>query len=473
MSIRETKTVDAAEMERQAQNCAAVRRLCPEKKHVYIRTFGCQQNEADSERLAWLGEQMGYEKCDEPERAKLILVNTCAIREHAEKKALSIIGQYKHIKDADPDVLIGVGGCMVTQGHRADKLKNSYPYVSFVFDTGSLHKLPELVLGALCGGARRVESCGGEFLIPEGIASKSETPHSAWLSIMYGCNNFCSYCIVPHARGRERSRTPDAVLDEARRLIAEGAKEITLLGQNVNSYGNDADFDCTFASLVRRVCALDGDFRVRFMTSHPKDVTDELIEVFAAEDKMVKHFHLPLQSGSDAILQKMNRHYDMERYMSVVGKLKAAVPDVSLTSDVIVGFPGESDADFEATMDALRSVRFDMIFSFIYSPRVGTPAAVMDGQIPHEVSTARFERMINMQNDISRERNERFVGRTVRALVTEVSRTDGAMLTARSDSPRPIHFAGDASLIGDFADIKITRADTFSLIGELENTKEI
>ena len=468
MQIRETKTVGADEMARQTQYCSEVARLLPEKKYVYIRTFGCQQNEADSERMAWLCEQMGYEKCDEPERAKLILVNTCAVREHAEKKALSIIGQYKHIKDDDPEVIIGVGGCMVTQGHRADKLKNSYPYVSFVFDTGSLHKLPELVLGAVKGGARRVESCGGEFLIPEGVGAKSETPHSAWLSIMYGCNNFCSYCIVPYARGRERSRTPDAVLAEAKTLIENGAKEITLLGQNVNSYGNDADFECSFAELVRRVCALDGDFRVRFMTSHPKDVTDELIEVFAAEPKMIKHFHLPLQSGSDGILRKMNRHYDMARYMSVVEKLKAALPNVSLTSDIIVGFPGETDADFEATMDALRAVRYDMIFSFIYSPRIGTPAATMDGQIPHDVSTARFERMINMQNDISRERNERFVGRTVRALVTEISRTDGDMLTARSDSPRPIHFAGGAELIGSFANVKITRADTFSLIGEIE-----
>ena len=468
MQIRETKTVSPEETARQFENCETVARLLPEKKYVYIRTFGCQQNEADSERMAWLCEKMGYEKCEEPEKAKLILVNTCAVREHAEKKALSIIGQYKHIKDADPDVVIGVGGCMVTQGHRADKLKYSYPHVSFVFDTGSLHKLPELVLGAIKGGARRIESCGGEFLIPEGVGQKSETPHSAWLSIMYGCNNFCSYCIVPHARGRERSRTPDAVLAEAKTLIAGGAKEITLLGQNVNSYGNDADFDCTFAALVRRVCALDGDFRVRFMTSHPKDVTDELIEVFASEPKMIKHFHLPLQSGSDGILRKMNRRYDMERYLSVVEKLKAAVPDVSLTSDIIVGFPGETDADFDETLDALRTVRYDMIFSFIYSPRIGTPAAEMDGQIPHDVSTARFERMINMQNDISRERNERFVGRTVRALVTEISRTDGSMLTGRSDSPRPIHFAGDAALIGTFADVKITRADTFSLIGEIE-----
>lgn len=465
--IKAKKSVSREEMERQFAYCDEVRDFCPEKKHYYIRTFGCQQNEADSERMAGMCERMGYERCEEPEKAQLILVNTCAVREHAEKKALSIIGQYKHLKDADPSLVIGVGGCMVTQGHRADKLKNSYPYVSFVFDTGSLHKLPELVLGALSGRGRRIESCGDDFLIPEGIESSPESPFSAWLSVMYGCNNFCSYCIVPYVRGRERSRSPEMVLEEAKRLIATGAKEITLLGQNVNSYGNDADFDCSFAKLASRICALDGDFRVRFMTSHPKDVTDELIEVIAREPKMIKHFHLPLQSGSDAILGKMNRHYDLEHYMTVVDKLKTAFPDISLTSDIIVGFPGETEEDFAATLDALRAVRYDMIFSFIYSPRIGTPAASMEGQIPHEVSTERFERMISLQNDISRERNERFVGRTVRCLVTEVSRTDDTMLTARSDSPRPIHFAGDKELIGRFADVKITRADTFSLIGEL------
>lgn len=460
------KTVSACEMARQNAFCDAVRALGDGKKYYYIRTFGCQQNEADSERMAGMCERMGYEKCTEPEQAKLILVNTCAVREHAEKKALSIIGQYKHLKDADPSLVIGVGGCMVTQGHRADKLKNSYPYVSFVFDTGSLHKLPELVHGAISGEGRRIESCNESFLIPEGIESSPERAFSAWLSVMYGCNNFCSYCIVPYVRGRERSRTPDKVLDEARRLIDAGAKEITLLGQNVNSYGNDADFDCSFAKLARSICALDGDFRVRFMTSHPKDVTDELIGVIAEEPKMIKHFHLPLQSGSDGILRAMNRHYDLEHYMTVVGKLKKAFPDISLTSDIIVGFPGETDADFEATLEALRRVEYDMIFSFIYSPRIGTPAASMEDQIPHEVSTERFERMTKLQNDISLERNARFVGRTVRCLVTDVSRTDESMLTARADSPRPIHFAGTKELIGDFADVKITRADTFSLIGE-------
>lgn len=248
---------------------------------------------------------------------------------------------------------------------------------------------------------------------------------------MYGCNNFCSYCIVPYTRGRERSRHPDAVLEEAKRLVDNGAKEITLLGQNVNSYGNDSDFDCTFSELVHRICSIDGDFRVRFMTSHPKDVTDELICAFSEEEKMIKHFHLPLQSGSDSILKRMNRHYSLEHYMSVVDKLKAKCPDVSLTSDIIVAFPGETDEDFEMTMDALRRVRYDMIFSFIYSPRPGTRAAEMAEQIPAHIASERFERMIALQNEICRERNDRFIGREMKLLVTEVSRTDENFLTAR------------------------------------------
>lgn len=462
------RTVSAEEMARQFEICDKVKELAGNtEKYCYIRTFGCQQNEADSERMAGLCKKMGYTLCDEPEKAKLILVNTCAVREHAEKKALSIIGQYKHIKDADPEVIIGVGGCMVTQGYRADKLKHSYPYVSFVFDTGSLHKLPELVYGALRGEGRRFESCGDDFRIAEGIESECASPFSAWLSIMYGCNNFCSYCIVPYTRGRERSRHPDAVLEEAKRLVDIGAKEITLLGQNVNSYGKDCDFSCSFAELLRRICSIDGDFNVRFMTSHPKDVTDELIDVFASEEKVVKHFHLPLQSGSDRILKRMNRHYDLEHYMTVMDKLKAKCPDVSLTSDIIVAFPGETEEDFEMTMEALRRVRYDMIFSFIYSPRPGTKAAEMEDHVPADIASARFERMIELQNNICRERNERFVGREMKLLVTEISRTDKAYLTGRGPSPRPVHFLGGEELIGTFVTAKIESADTFSLNGKI------
>lgn len=430
----------------------------------FVQTFGCQQNEADSERIAGLALLMGYIITHDPAEAKLILVNTCAVREHAEKKALSIIGQYKHLKDADPEVIIGVGGCMVTQQHRADQLKRSYPYVSFVFDTASIHTLPELVAGILAGRGRKF-FVGGEGNIAEGIPTHREIAYKAWLSVMYGCNNFCSYCIVPYTRGRERSRTPDAILAEARQLIADGAKDITLLGQNVNSYGRDLG-DTTFAELIDAVANLPGDFRLRFMTSHPKDASDELIRVMAKNEKIVRHFHLPLQSGSDGILSRMNRRYTAEKYYGIVEKLRSAMPDISLSSDIIVGFPGETDEDFEATMDMLRRVQYDAIFSFIYSPRKGTPAAEMENQVSHEVSTARFERMLALQNEISLARNQRFVGRELRVLAEEISHGDATKITGRGDSPRPIHFAADPSVIGQFVNVKITAADTFSLSAE-------
>ncbi len=428
----------------------------------FVQTFGCQQNEPDSERLAGLAVSMGYTKTDTPDDADLILVNTCAIREHAEKKALSIIGQYKHIRDRNPGLIIGVGGCMVTQNHRSDKLKNSYPYVSFTFDTGAIHRLPSLIKAAV-ENSRRQFIHSEEYAIAEGLPLAREQKHMAWLSVMYGCNNFCSYCIVPYVRGRERSRKMDDIVEEAKMLIADGAKDITLLGQNVNSYGKDLTEGYDFADVLHRVCALPGDFRVRFMTSHPKDASDRLIEAIATEEKIVRHLHLPVQSGSDAVLKRMNRRYTAEYYCSLIDKMRAAVPDISLTSDIIVGFPGETEEDFTATLDMLSYVRYDMIFSFIYSPRIGTPAAEMPDQIPHEVSTERFERLLALQNAISDERNSRFVGRKVRVLVEGTSKTDDNVLTGRGDIVRPIHFIGDKSKIGTFTDVEITAATTFSL----------
>ncbi len=452
------------------QECAAVRALFEKegkRPKAYINTFGCQQNEADSERLAGMCAQMGYTMTGEPDEASLILVNTCAVREHAEKKALSIIGQYSHIKKRDPSVVIGVGGCMATEEHRALQLKRSYPYVSFVFDTGSVHRLPFLVHGALEGKPRKTETCGGDFRITEGIPTLPFTPWSAWLSVMYGCNNFCTYCIVPYTRGRERSRSPEAILDEARRLIDVGAKEITLLGQNVNSYGHDLDSGVDFADIMRAVCRLDGDFRVRFMTSHPKDASDKLISVMAEEGKVVPHFHLPLQSGSDEILRRMNRRYTVERYMSVVEKLRAAIPDISITTDIIVGFPGETEEDFNGTLDVVRAANYDLVYSFIYSPRVGTPAASMENQVPKDVVDPRFARLLELQDSLSLERNKRFVGREIDVLAESVSKKNGCMLTGRGDPVRPVHFAGDESLIGQKLRVRITEAETYSLNAEI------
>ncbi len=431
----------------------------------FVRTFGCQQNEADSERMAGLASLMGYRRVASPAEARLILVNTCAIREHAEKKVFSVVGEYKHIKDTEPDTIIGVGGCMVTQQHRADKFKLSYPYVSFTFDTGALHRIPSLVKAAL-QKKKRSFVISDEYTVTEGLPTVRQTTHSAWLSIMYGCNNFCSYCIVPYVRGRERSRRMEDILAEARELVTLGAKEITLLGQNVNSYGRDLEGGENIASLIEQICAIRGDFRVRFMTSHPKDVSDRLIEVFAGEEKVAKHFHLPVQSGSSEVLRRMNRRYTAEHYLSRIEKLRSACPDVSLTTDIIVGFPGETEEDFEATLELLRTVRYDMIFSFIYSPRIGTPAAELE-QLPAEVAHERFRRLTALQDEISAERNSRFVGRRVRVLAEEISKNDSEMLTGRGDMARPVHFKGDASLIGSFADVEIIASGSYCLEARL------
>ncbi|MCQ2424221.1 MAG: tRNA (N6-isopentenyl adenosine(37)-C2)-methylthiotransferase MiaB [Clostridia bacterium] len=449
-----------------AARFAAEGRIGDKKPLCFVQTFGCQQNEADSERMAGYAVRMGYGLTDQPDKADLILVNTCAIREHAEKKVFSIVGQYRHIKDVNPALVIGIGGCMVTQEHRADKFKMSYPYVSFTFDTGSIHRLPELVSAALSGGKRQFLH-SGEYRIAEDIPVARVAQHKGWLPIMYGCNNFCSYCIVPYVRGRERSREPGDILEDAKRLIDSGAREITLLGQNVNSYGNDAGFGVDIAELMHRICRLDGDFRVRFMTSHPKDASDGLIVAMAEEEKIVKHFHLPVQSGSDEILRRMNRKYTAEKYLERIEKLKKTVPDVSITSDMIVGFPGETDADFEDTMTMLRTVRYDAVFSFIYSPRTGTPAASMPDQVPHEVSTTRMERLLALQGDISAERSGRFVGRKLRLLADEVSRTDGSMLTGRGEPVRPVHFKAPADLVGQFVTVEITEADAYAMYGKL------
>lgn len=437
-----------------------------EGKKAFVRTFGCQQNESDGEKLMGYLMLCGFSRATSESDADLILINTCAIREHAEVRALSFIGEFGHVKEKNPEAVIGVGGCMVTQGHRSDKIKHSYPYVNFVFDTGSFYRIPELVYNALTGKKREYLRTD-EFKIAEGVPTFRKSPHKAWLSVMYGCNNFCSYCIVPYVRGRERSRSVEDILTEARELISCGAKDITLLGQNVNSYGKDIGNGTDFADLVHRICALDGDFRLRFMTSHPKDVSDRLIKAVAEEEKVAKHYHLPVQSGSDRILKAMNRHYDVKQYMTAVGKLKSAVPDITLTTDIIVGFPGETEDDFEDTLNLVKNVGYDALFSFIYSPRVGTPAAEMDNKVPKEISNRRYAELCDTAYAISLERNKRFLGRALKVLCEEICDSDKTKITGRADSPRPIHFKGDKSLIGKFANVKITEAETFSLCGEI------
>lgn len=434
------------------------------EKKAHVLTFGCQQNEADSERVRGMAQMMGYSITDNSEEADLIVINTCAVREHAELKALSVLGGFKALKQNKPDMIIGVLGCMAAEPHIAEKIKRSYPYASFTLEPTMIYKFPELLWRALSEKRRSFVYNSDEGNVVEGIPSVRTSSHKAWVSIMYGCNNFCSYCIVPYVRGRERSRDSKEILRECRELVDSGCREITLLGQNVNSYRHDMDF----ASLIESVAKIPGDFIVRFMTSHPKDVSDRLIDVFGKySGKIAPAFHLPLQSGSNAILRAMNRTYDIEKYLATVDKIRAAVPDVALTSDIIVGFPGESDADFRDTMSVLERVRFDMVYSFIYSPREGTRAAAMESQIPYEIKSARMTELLEVQRDISHEKNMPYVDRVERVLVDSISKNGGPKTyTGRTATNKLVHFDSDENLIGEFINVKITRAGAFDLFGE-------
>ena len=443
---------------------------CGHPLKAFVQTFGCQQNEADSEKIAGMCRSMGYEICYAPEEADLIMVNTCAVREHAEQKALSIVGQYKHLKAAKPDMLIGVCGCMVTQDHRKETIKHSYPYVDFVLGTSSLHRLPELIFTKIQKGKRLYCPEEKEYLVAEGLPIYRESTYRAWVSIMYGCNNFCTYCIVPYVRGRERSRRPEDIIAEVRELVESGYKDITLLGQNVNSYGKDAKSDdgevYDFADLLRDIDKIEGDYFIRFMTSHPKDASRKLIDVIAESKHIAHQFHLPMQSGSDTILKAMNRHYNTEKYLATVDYLRERVPDVTISSDIIVGFPGESDEDFEATLRMLRRVQFDMTYSFIYSPRKDTPAAAMDCQIPDSIKGDRMNRLLETQNEIALEKNKPLEGKILKVLCDGKSKNNENVYSGRTEGNKIVLFDGEENDVGKFVNIKIDRAETFALYGE-------
>ena len=466
-SVRRMSDEDTAIVHMRAENEAYAQRF-GHRRRAFILTFGCQQNVADSEKLSGMCESMGYELTDSADEAHLIMVNTCAIREHAEQKALSIVGQYKHLKAKKPDLVIGVCGCMVAQEHRRGELKKSYPYVDLVFGTTVLHRFPELLYKKLSEGKRLF--CAEDELerpeMVEGVPVRRESDYRAWVSIMYGCNNFCSYCIVPYVRGRERSRDKDEIIAEVRELVARGYRDITLLGQNVNSYNKGSADGYDFAALLTELDAIEGDFTLRFMTSHPKDATVALMDAMAKGKHTARHFHLPMQSGSDAVLKKMNRHYGTERYLSIVDGLRERMPDITLTSDIIVGFPGETEEDFEATLDMLRRVKFDMLFSFIYSPRKGTPAAAMEEQIPDKVKNERFDRLLALQNEIALEKNQLMVGSTVRVLCDGVSKNNKDAYSGRTEGNKIVFFEGNEADTGKFVNVRIDRAEAFALYGE-------
>ncbi len=447
---------DTANIQNQKVYADKVRELLSEcGTHKYfVTTFGCQQNEADSERLSGTCEALGYVKADSIEDADLIIFNTCAVREHAELRALSKTGSLKHLKAKNPKLLIGLWGCMVSQEKRVDEIKHKYPYVDFVASTNMLHRLPEILCDVMVNDRRRYYVDEIDFSIVEGVPVKRNDKIKAYVSIMYGCDNFCTYCIVPYVRGRERSRNKDDIINEVKGLVAEGYKEITLLGQNVNSYGKKENGD-DFATLVEEICAIDGDFTLRFMTSHPKDVSDRLIEVIKNNPKVERHFHLPCQSGSSEILKRMNRKYTREKYLETAKKLREAVPDIALTTDIIVGFPGETSEDFEQTLSLVKEVRFDSVFSFIYSPRPDTPAASYEDVTTEKEKQDRMARLLSLHRENITRINAEFVGKTVRVLC-DTDKDENGFYTGRTSSFKLVKFTSDKTdLLGNYIDVEI------------------
>ncbi len=443
-------------------------RFHPERpQSYYIVTYGCQMNAHDSEIIAGMLEEMGIMPAQDRTQADLVLHNTCCIRENAERKALGNVTWLKEVKKERPQMLIGVCGCMIQQERMATKLLKQYPFVDLAFGTGNLYRLPEYLLDVLNKKERIIRIDKDMNTIAEGLPIRYESPIKAYLTIAYGCNNFCSYCIVPYVRGRERSRFSDEIVKEAESLVASGVKEITLLGQNVNSYGSDSKNEISFASLLHRVSQT-GIERIRFMTSHPKDLSDELIREMAENPVIAPHFHLPVQSGNNRILHEMNRQYKREHYLERVEALRKAVPGIGLTTDLIVGFPGETEEEFLDTVSLVEEVRYDSAYTFIFSPRKGTKAADMPGQLDPAVASERIERLIAVQERITGEILSEMKGSTARVLVEGVSKRRDTQLTGKSERNINVNFNGDPSDIGHFVNIRITGAGSNTLRGEKE-----
>lgn len=438
-----------------------------QKKKFYSLAMGCQMNAHDSEKLEGMLTEMGYERTQEEKEADFVIYNTCCVRENAELKVYGKLGWLKHYKETqNPDALIALCGCMMQQETVLQTLRQKHRHVDIVFGTFNLYKLPELVATRMESGETVYDIWQEQQEVVEDLPSIRHFPYKASVNIMFGCNNFCSYCIVPYVRGRERSRTPEEILAEVRKLAADGVKEIMLLGQNVNSYGKNLETPISFAGLLRKVNEVEGIERIRFMTSHPKDLSDELIEAMAQCDKVCKYMHLPVQSGSDEVLRRMNRHYTKESYLELVRKLRAAMPGITLSTDIIVGFPGETEEDFQETLDVIRQARYSTAFTFIYSKRTGTPAATMENQVPEDVVKDRFDRMLNVLNPIVHEVHEEQVGKTMLVFAEEVSKQDPAILTGRADNYMLVHFPGTQDLIGKTVPVEIKENKTFYLIGE-------
>jgi len=465
----ERKEIPASEIRRQEDVCREIFDILTSdgrRPLAMVDTYGCQQNESDSEKIRGYLALMGCSFTTDEFQADIMVVNTCAVREHAEMRVLGNVGALTHTKAKKPGQIIAVCGCMVQQEHMAEKIKKSYPIVDLVFGPHELWRFPELLKEVMTTHGRVFAADKCEGAVAEGLPKNRDGAVKAWLSIMYGCNNFCTYCVVPYVRGRERSRRPEDIASEARELVAAGYKDITLLGQNVNSYGKDLDSGTDFSDLIRMINDIPGDFLIRFMTSHPKDATEKLFKTMAECEKCAHHIHLPVQSGSDRVLRAMNRSYDSAKYLRQVELARKYMPDLVLTTDIIVGFPGETDEEFEETISLVEKVRFDAMFTFIFSPRVGTPAYSMPDPFTREQKQVRFDRLLEVSNRISGEKHREYEGTIQRVLVDGETGREEYNLSSRTNGGRLVHLRADKSLIGQFINVKIVSSNTWALYGE-------
>lgn len=472
--INEKKPAEnmSAETERQLSFIDLARALCEQKAGTAGRpltycltTFGCQMNEKQSEAVAGIMDEIGYKR-QESEEADVVIYNTCTVRENANLKVYGRLGHLHNLKDRNPGMKIILFGCMMQEPHVVEKIRKSYPFVDLVFGTHNIFKFAELFYDMLLSDGQIVDIWEGTDQIVEDLPTERNYSFKSGVNIMFGCNNFCSYCIVPYVRGRERSRRPEAIVKEVERLVADGVSEVMLLGQNVNSYGKTLEEPVTFAQLLRMLEPIEGLRRIRFMTSHPKDLSDELIETMAQSRKICHHLHLPLQSGSSRVLKEMNRRYDKEKYLSLVEKICRAIPDISLTTDIIVGFPGETEEDFRETLDVVEKAGYDTAFTFLYSKRTGTPAAKMEDQIPEDVAKERFGRLLSLVQEKGRERSSRFTGTVQEVLVEEESKEKG-VFTGRTQYNLLVHFPADESLLGKYVNVKLEECRGFYYLGSL------
>ena len=437
------------------------------KKKVLINTWGCQMNENDSEKMLGMLNNLAYEETDKKEEADLIIFNTCLIRENAELKVYGNIGALKPLKEKNPNLVIGICGCMMQKEHIRKKLLEKYKQVDLVFGTHNYHTLPQLIERVEDHNERIFDVWDDNKKVVENLPIHRKFEFKAFLDIMYGCNNFCTYCVVPYTRGREKSREVADIISEIKTLVSNGYKEITLLGQNVNSYGKNLENPITFSDLLDQIANIENLDRIRFMTSHPKDISVELLEIMAKHNNICNQLHLPIQSGSNKILKAMNRRYTREHYLEMVQKAKELMPDITLTTDLIVGFPGETEEDFEETLELVKTVEYDSAFMFLYSVREGTPAAEMENQVPDDIKHERFDRLVEIVNDLARKSNLKQIGREVEVLVEGLSKNREDILSGRTKTHKLIHFPGTEELIGQVVKVKINEAKSFNLSGEL------